>query len=138
MPDERFLVELNIPRPIYHVIRVRPGYVTQLVPDDLVEFDPRIIDHAVEHEKVLITRDSDFTKEANYPICNNPGVLYIAIRPIIPRRVVQPLRKLLACPHLYLIHHAITFLHDDMAVVKTRNGVYQIDGPRFKDLHELT
>ena len=84
----RFLLDENIPRKIYRLLRERGHYVEYVssgVDDDTV------IDIAKSRNLILITRDSDFADEVRYPPHSHPGIIVLRVHPTLPRLLAEKL-----------------------------------------------
>jgi len=69
----RFLLDENIPRRIYRVLKER-GYYVEYVPKGVD--DETVINIARNRSLILITRDSDFADEIMYPPGPLPNLLF--------------------------------------------------------------
>ena len=69
----RFLLDENIPRRIYRVLKER-GYYVEYVPKGVD--DETVINIARNRNLILITRDSDFADEITYPPGPLPNLLF--------------------------------------------------------------
>ena len=88
----RFLLDENIPRRIYHVLKEHGHYV-EYVPKGVD--DETVINIAKEKNLVLITRDSDFADEIMYPPGSHPGIIVLRVHPAIPRLLSEKLLEAL-------------------------------------------
>jgi len=84
----RFLLDENIPRKIYRILRERGHYV-EYVPQGVD--DETVIDIAKNKNLVLITRDSDFADEIRYPPHSHPGIIVLRVHPTLPRLLAEKL-----------------------------------------------
>ncbi len=88
----RFLLDENIPRSIYRVLKEHSYYV-EYVPKGVD--DETVINIAREENLVLITRDSDFADEIMYPPGSHPGIIVLRVHPVIPRLLLEKLLEAL-------------------------------------------
>ena len=88
----RFLLDENIPRSIYRVLK-EYGYYVEYVPKGVD--DETVINIAREKNLVLITRDSDFADEMMYPPGSHPGIIVLKVHPTIPRLLSEKLLEAL-------------------------------------------
>ncbi len=88
----RFLLNENIPRSIYRVLKEHGHYV-EYVPKGVN--DETVINIAKEKNLVLITRDSDFADEIMYPPGSHPGIIVLRVHPTIPRLLSEKLLEAL-------------------------------------------
>jgi len=77
-----FLLDENIPRSIYKLLRQKDFHV-EYVPQGVD--DKTVIEMAKEKNLILIMRDSDFADESRYPPGSHPGIIVLHIHPSIPR-----------------------------------------------------
>ena len=88
----RFLLDENIPRRIYRVLKEH-GYYVEYVPKGVD--DDTVINIARERNLLLITRDSDFADEIMYPPGSHPGIIVLRVHPAIPRLLLEKLLEAL-------------------------------------------
>ncbi len=88
----RFLLDENIPRRIYRVLKEH-GYHVEYVPKGVD--DDTVINIARERNLLLITRDSDFADEIMYPPGSHPGIIVLKVHPAIPRLLLEKLLEAL-------------------------------------------
>ena len=84
----RFLLDENIPRKIYRVLRERGHYV-EYVPKGVD--DETVIDIAKNKNLILITRDNDFADEIRYPPHSHPGIIVLRVHPTLPKLLAEKL-----------------------------------------------
>jgi len=84
----RFLLDENIPRKIYRLLRERGHYV-EYVPSGVD--DETVMDIAKSRNLILITRDSDFADEVRYPPHSHLGIIILRVHPTIPRLLAEKL-----------------------------------------------
>ena len=84
----RFLLDENVPRSIYKLLKQK-GFYVKYVPWGVD--DKAIIGIARNKNLILITRDSDFADELKYPPNTHPGIIVLRIRPFLPKPMVERL-----------------------------------------------
>ena len=89
----RFLLDENVPRRIYRVLKEH-GYQIEYVPKGVD--DETVIKMAREKNLVLVTRDSDFADEIRYPPGSHPGIIVLRVHPAIPRLLAEKLLEALS------------------------------------------
>ncbi|MEB3859795.1 MAG: DUF5615 family PIN-like protein [Desulfurococcales archaeon] len=88
----RFLLDENIPRRIYYVLKKR-GYNVEYVPKGVD--DETVINIARNRNLILITRDSDFADEIMYPPGSHPGIIVLRVHPTLPKLLAEKLLEAL-------------------------------------------
>jgi len=102
------LLDENIPREIYHILRDR-GHHVEYVPQGVD--DETVIDIAKNKNLVLITRDSDFADEIMYPPDSHPGIIVLRVHPAIPRLLSEKLLE--ALDRLKDIERKLIIIYND-------------------------
>ena len=87
-----FLLDENIPRKVYRVLRER-GYYVEYVPKGVD--DETVINIAKNKNLILITRDSDFTDDIRYPPGSHPGIIVLRVHPALPNLSAEKLLETL-------------------------------------------
>lgn len=77
-----FLLDENVPRRIYHVLREQGHYI-EYAPKGVD--DETVIDIAKNKNLILITRDSDFADEIRYHPHIHPGIIVLRVHPTLSR-----------------------------------------------------
>jgi len=108
----RFLLEENIPRSIYRMLREK-GFYVEYVPHGVD--DDTVIRIAREKGLVLVTRDSDFADEVRYPPGTYPGIVVLRVHPPLPRILAERLAKILE--ELDKLEGQLVIVYNDDVVV---------------------
>ncbi len=91
----RFLLDENVPRSVLRELNAR-GYTVEYVPRGVD--DKTVVRIAKEKKAILVTRDSDFADELQYPPGSHPGIIVLRIHPALPgltaERLIETLNRL--------------------------------------------
>jgi len=88
----RFLLDENIPRRVYYMLKKR-GYDVEYVPKGVD--DETVINIARNKNLILITRDSDFANEIMYQPGSHPGIIVLRVHPTLPKLLAEKLLEAL-------------------------------------------
>ena len=89
----RFLVDEDVPVKILSFLK-KLGHEARRVPAGLK--NGSVIRLAIDEDRILVTRDADFTDTLRYPPSACPGIIHLDIHPPYWEDIAPPLGSLLA------------------------------------------
>ena len=88
----RFLIDEDVDVRVVRLLRTL-GHDAKRVPSGTL--NGAVIRLAAEENRVLISRDADFTDSENFPPSKYPGIIHLDIHPPRFNRIASPLRAFL-------------------------------------------
>jgi predicted nuclease of predicted toxin-antitoxin system len=82
--------------------------------------DAGVIDYAVKNNRIVVTTETAMNHK-KYKICRHPGIIVIGGRRRHEAAQAEFFRKFMLSGHRAETHHAVTFLSESEARIKTSN-----------------